>query len=86
MQRVQDELKEFFDPTARCFKGFSILLAIWGIASLLICGLVPTIILVHNPLPTQYTYLNTTSNIQPVVSMSSSEIVNKEMLITLTDM
>ena len=51
MQRVADEVKEFFVPTARCFKGFSILLAIWGCASLLICGLVPSIILVHNPLP-----------------------------------
>jgi hypothetical protein len=51
MQRLADEVKEFFVPTARCFKGFSIMLAIWGCASLLICGLVPSIILVHNPLP-----------------------------------
>ena len=51
MQRVQEEFKEFFKPTARCFKGFTILLAIWGLASLAICGLVPTIIKVHNPLP-----------------------------------
>ena len=51
MHRVQEELKELFVPTARCFKGFSILLLIWGVASLLICGLVPTIIKVHNPLP-----------------------------------
>jgi hypothetical protein len=52
MQRIQKELKEFADPTARCFKGFSILLAIWGFASLLLCGLVPSIIFVHNPVPT----------------------------------
>ena len=52
MQRIQKELKEFADPTARCFKGFSILLAIWGFASLLLCGLVPAIIFVHNPVPT----------------------------------
>lgn len=51
MQRFSDEVKEFFVPTARCFKGFSILLLIWGCASLLICGLVPTIIKVHNPVP-----------------------------------
>jgi len=51
MQKFQDEVKELFRPTTRCFKGFSILLTIWGIASLLICGIVPTIILVHNPLP-----------------------------------
>jgi len=52
MQRIQKELKEFADPTARCFKGFSILLAIWGFASLLLCALVPAIIFVHNPVPT----------------------------------
>lgn len=56
MHRVADEVKEFFVPTARCFKGFSILLAIWGCASLLICGLVPSIILVHNPLPKSQQY------------------------------
>jgi len=51
MNRVQKEIQEFYEPTARCFKGFSILLLIWGCASLLISALVPTIILVHNPLP-----------------------------------
>jgi hypothetical protein len=52
MQKISEELREFFlEPTARCFKGFSILLMIWGCASLLICALVPTIIKVHNPLP-----------------------------------
>jgi len=50
MQIFLDEAKELLRPSARCFKGFSILLTIWGIASLLICGIVPTIILVHNPL------------------------------------
>ena len=52
MQRAQEELKELFRPTARCFKGFSILLLIWGVASLILCALVPTIILVHNPIIT----------------------------------
>ena len=51
MQRAKEELKELFRPTARCFKGFTILLLIWGVASLLICALVPTIILLHNKLP-----------------------------------
>ena len=50
MQRAQEELKELFRPTAKCFKGFTILMLIWGLASLLICALVPTIILVHNPI------------------------------------
>ncbi len=52
---MQSFTKELFRPTARCFKGFTVLLTIWGVASLLICGLVPSIILVHNPLPGQTT-------------------------------
>jgi hypothetical protein len=53
MRRVKEEFSEFFKPTARCFKGFAILLFIWGVASLLISALVPTIVLVHNPLINQ---------------------------------
>jgi hypothetical protein len=62
MQKFQDELKELFRPTTKCFKGFSILLTIWGLASLLICGIVPTIILVHNPLPGQANFIDSGNN------------------------
>ena len=47
MDVIRREAKELVKPTARCFKGLSILLAIWGVASLLICGLVPQIIFTH---------------------------------------
>lgn len=47
MQAFRQELIELKKPTARCFKGISILMGIWAIASLLICALVPTIIFAH---------------------------------------
>eukprot|EP00347_Sterkiella_histriomuscorum_P006950 403350818 len=53
--RVRSEFQELKKPTARCFKGFAILLFIWGTASLLICGLVPAIIIAHlDQNPTQH--------------------------------
>lgn len=47
MQRAREHWTELKKPTARCYKGFAILFAIWGIASLLICALVPAIIFAH---------------------------------------
>jgi hypothetical protein len=47
MEVVRRELRELFKPTARCYKGFAILLAIWALGSLLICALVPPIIFAH---------------------------------------
>lgn len=47
MEVIRREVKELFIPTARCFKGMGILFFIWGIATLLICALVPTIIFSH---------------------------------------
>ena len=47
MQKLSEEWEELKKPTAKCFKGFAILLTIWGIATLLICALVPTIIFTH---------------------------------------
>ena len=44
MQRVNKEVKEFFKPTARCYKGLTILCFIWSFALFLICALVPTLI------------------------------------------
>lgn len=47
MEVIKREARELFSPTAKCFKGMSILFMIWGVATLLICGLVPTIIFIH---------------------------------------
>ena len=38
---------ELCRPTARCFKGLSILFALWGGAALLISIMSPTIIIIH---------------------------------------
>lgn len=77
MQKFKEEVADFFVPTARCFKGFSILLVIWGCASLLICALVPTIIKVHNPLPNSMNTdfggkNNTGGNIEPLAAAFAS--------------
>lgn len=47
METIRREAKEMAKPTARCFKGMAILFAIWGVACLLICGLVPSIVFTH---------------------------------------
>ena len=47
--KVNHELNEAFcKPTARCFKGISILTAMYSIVSLLICGIVGPLIKVHD--------------------------------------
>jgi hypothetical protein len=56
METIHREAKELFTPTARGFKGMTILFGIWGVACLLICGLVPQIIFTHlNNYPDIYT-------------------------------
>lgn len=73
MRRVKEEINEFLNPTARCFKGFAILLFIWGAASLVLSALVPTIILVHNPLTNNNNDINNGVNvIDPLVLVTSS--------------
>jgi hypothetical protein len=47
MDVIGREARELFSPTAKCCKGMSILFLIWAVATLLICGLVPTIIFIH---------------------------------------
>ena len=46
---VNHELKEIFcRPTARCFKGITILTAIYSLVCLLICGIIGPLIKVHD--------------------------------------
>ena len=44
MSKFSKSVKDLFEPTPRCFKGFFILFAIWGSAALLILLFVPFLI------------------------------------------
>ena len=44
METIKKELKELFEPTARCFKGIGILFLIYAAAVLIISIFVPYII------------------------------------------
>jgi hypothetical protein len=45
--QIAKDLKDLSKPSARCYKGLSILTAIWGFGTLVICAIVPALIFKH---------------------------------------
>lgn len=76
MEVIGREAKELFSPTAKCFKGMSILFAIWAVASLLICALVPTIIFIHLDQELPIIPTPTTNVIEPASSSNNSSDIS----------